>query len=95
MLKLSGNTIVERNDADLISSQLGDDIVLMNSNTGDYMGMNAVGSDIWKLLELPLSLDEVTSRVANMYEVDENYGKDKISSFLQRMLDNKIIQVKA
>ena len=95
MLKLSGNTIIERNDADLISSQLGDDIVLMDSNTGDYIGMNAVGSDIWKLLDSPLSVDEVTSRVANMYEVDENYGKAKISGFLQRMLDNKIIQVKA
>ena len=95
MLKISGNTIIERNDADLISSQLGDDIVLMNSNTGDYIGMNAVGSDVWKLLELPLSLDEVTSRIVNMYEVDENYGKGKISGFLQRMLDNKVIQVKA
>ncbi len=95
MLKLSGNTIVERNDADLISTRLGDDIVLMNSITGDYIGMNAIGSDVWKLLDSPLSLDEIISRVINMYEVDENYGKGKISDFLQRMLDNKVIQVKA
>jgi hypothetical protein len=54
MKKFNGNTIVERNQAEFISSQLGDDIVLMNTNNSNYFGMNAPGADIWHLLDAPL-----------------------------------------
>lgn len=91
MKEFDGTIIVERNDSELISVRLGDDIVLMNTNNGNYIGMNAIGCDIWQLLTAPLSLDEIVCQIVNMYEVDEQYGKDKVQHFLQRMLECKVI----
>lgn len=93
MKKIKGNTILERNQAELISSQLGDDIVLMNTISGDYIGMNATGTDIWHLLNVPLSADETVTRIIDMYEIDEQYGREKLNAFLQVMLDHNIIRI--
>jgi hypothetical protein len=91
MKKFNGNTIIERNEAEFISSLLGDDIVLMNTVNGDYVGMNAVGTDIWHLLKAPLNADEIITRVINMYEIDEQQGREKLNAFLQVMLDHQVI----
>ena len=94
MVKFDGSTIVERNETELISTRLGDDMVLMNTNSGDYVGMNAVGTDMWQLLAAPLSIDEILSRIVNMYDVDEQYGKEKLNAFIQLMLERKVLVIK-
>jgi len=94
MIKFDETTIVERNDAELISTRLGDDIVLMNTKSGDYVGMNTVGTDIWQLLTTPLPINEILNRIINMYEVDEQYGKEKLNAFIELMLERNVLIIK-
>jgi len=43
-------TRYKRNDENFLISQLGQELVLMDTKTGDYLGINAVGTHIWNLL---------------------------------------------
>lgn len=52
--QIEDDTIVRRGSL-FLTAGVGDETVMMNSNTGRYFGLDDIGSDIWRRLETPLS----------------------------------------
>lgn len=49
--------------------RVGDEMVLLDPETGIYYGLNAVGAGIWELLGTRISLEEVVSALTRDYDV--------------------------
>ena len=58
---ITPQSIISRNDNDFLVSELGNEMVMMNTATGDYLGLNEVSSDIWKLLEQTTTPETIIS----------------------------------
>ena len=54
----------------VLFQQLQDEAVLLNLDSGQYFGLDPVGTRIWNLLTEGKALQEVVSAIATEYEVD-------------------------
>jgi hypothetical protein len=91
--EITETSLIQRNEAKFLASALGEEIVMMNTDNGAYIGVNSVGSDIWNLLSEPIHTDLLIDEVGKIYDVDTEELKTEINNFLQRMLKQDMIIV--
>ncbi|MEO8884662.1 MAG: PqqD family protein [Mucilaginibacter sp.] len=92
-VKLAETSLIQRNENKFLASALGEEIVMMNTDNGDYIGVNSVGSDIWNLLAEPMRIDELLAKIDEIYDVDAAQLKTELDEFVQRMLKLDMITV--
>jgi len=85
--------VYERNEENLLSSPMADEVVMMNVLTGDYLGLNSVASSIWKLLEKPISGNDICLHLHEEYEIDEKTCQEKTTDFLTKLEKENLIKV--
>ena len=83
--------VVHRNDEKFLASELGDELVMMNLENGNVIGMNSFGSDIWKLTEGPTSINEITSQLLTQYDVGEEECKNDVHEFISMLVEKEIL----
>ena len=83
--KIYIGSIVTRNNKDFISSMVGDEVVMMGMDSGNYIGMNSVGSSIWQLLEKPIKVSEITDSLLDIYEVAKEQCEQQVLEFLEKL----------
>ena len=91
--ELADNSLIQRNETKFLASALGEEIVMMNTDNGDYIGVNNVGSDIWNLLTEPMRVDQLLEKVIDIYDVSPEDGKVEVDAFVARMLKQEMIIV--
>jgi DNA-directed RNA polymerase delta subunit len=87
------NTIVQRNENNFLANSLGDETVMMDIDNGEYLGINSVGTDIWNLLQEPISVQELIKKMLDIYEVSEEECTAEINAFLSRMIKQNMLVV--
>ena len=68
-------------------------VVLLDIESGDYYGLNEVGSRIWTLLQEEKSPIEVLSALRSEYGVPDEALRSDIQRFLQHLQTNGLIQI--
>lgn len=69
-------------------SQVDDEIVLLDTATGNYFGLNRVAAYVWSLLDQPRSLEDIVSGVCDKYDVP----REQCSRDVRALLDNLVHQ---
>jgi hypothetical protein len=75
----------------IFQSTIGDEVVMLDSESGFYFGLNSVASFIWNLLQQPISLDEMVQALMEEYTVDPVVCAEDTRVLLEQMLEKKII----
>ena len=83
----------KRNEGNFLISQLGQELVLMDTKTGDYLGINAVGTHIWNLLAGSKSVQELVADLISRFEVPEAQCKTEVEQFLSDLEKRKMISL--
>lgn len=81
----------KRIEGKFLVSQLADEMVLMDTVTGDYMGLNPVGATIWSMLETQQTLASLVSELLIRYEVSEAQCRPELESFLLELNKRKML----
>ena len=81
----------KRVEGKFLVSQLADETVLMDTVTGDYMGLNPVGTTIWAMLEEQQTLASLVTGLLNRYEVTEEQCRLELEPFLQELDKRKML----
>ena len=68
-------------------------VVLLDIESGEYYGLNEVGSRIWALLQEERSPIEILSTLRSEYGVPEEILRSDIQQFLHHLQTNGIIQI--
>jgi hypothetical protein len=78
---------------DHLFSDLADEAVLLSLRNGKYYGLNHVGVAIWSIIQQAVTLSEIESSLMKEYAVDEQTCRAAVSSFLENMIREELIDV--
>jgi len=83
---------VKRNN-EVFASEIDDEVVMMNIDTGKYYGMDAIGSRIWELIEDEIQVKDLIDKLMEEYDVEEEQCRKDVLEFLNQLNANKLLQV--
>lgn len=78
---------------DIVARSVGDEMVLLDLETGTYFTLNGVGAFIWRQIEEQCDVDAIATRMVNEYEVDLHQARNDASTLLSTMLDQGIVEL--
>ena len=64
--------LIERNE-EIAWSELGEEIVLLDIEEGDYYTLNQVSAEIWKLADGKHTISEIVEDIFALYEADKEH----------------------
>lgn len=89
MLDLTSKII--RNNDRFLSSMLENEIVMMDTQNGAYIGLNDVSSTIWNYLENELTAEDLVIRLLEDYHVSRTDCELQTMECLNKMEEQGII----
>ena len=72
---------------------MGDEVVVLDLNSGTYYGLDELGARIWTLIEQPASLPAIRETIMSEYEVDAETCERDILAFLNQMQAAGLVEV--
>lgn len=76
----------------VVSSQLGDDVVIMHPDTGKYLALNPVAAAIFNALAQPHTPAEIVDMLMQQYQVSKEQCTAESLSCIHDMLAKKLVQ---
>jgi Coenzyme PQQ synthesis protein D (PqqD) len=61
--------MIVKRQGDWLSAKVGDELVMMNAEKGNYIGLSEIGARIWDLIETPQNVETLLTRLQQEYEV--------------------------
>jgi len=90
---ISVNSIVVAS-GDQVSSDLGEEAVILGLKTGVYYGLNPVGARIWSLVQQPRTVENIRDTVLAEYEVEPERCERDLLELLQVLLGKGLIDLR-
>jgi hypothetical protein len=93
MKKISTQDTIKRKGGQLVTSELDDDLVMMDIKNGSYISLNRTGRIIWQEIEQPLVVTDLIHRLTERYDINESVCTIETLQFLNKMAEQKLIDV--
>jgi hypothetical protein len=71
---------------------VGDDIVALNIGDGQCYGMEKVTAAVWRLLETPMSIDELCGRLVEMYAVEPDVCRADVERLFGQLRSEGLVE---
>lgn len=79
------NVLMVRNEERFLSNPVGDEVIILNMESGNYLGLNNVGAQIWEYLKVPVNANQIIEKLMQEFEVDADTCKAQTLEYLDRM----------
>ncbi|HET6864629.1 MAG TPA: PqqD family protein [Solirubrobacteraceae bacterium] len=73
--------------------EVGDEIVLLDVEGGEYHGLNDVGSSIWRALEEHSDVSSAYEHLCGTYEVEPDVLRKDLDEFIKRLVGMGLLSV--
>jgi hypothetical protein len=77
----------------LVSCELDGETALMSMKTGDYYGLDPVGSLIWALIEQDRLVSELCTILLEKFQVEPAQCEHHVLTFLNKLAENNLVTV--
>lgn len=77
---------------DIIASEVDGELVLVSIQDGKYFGLDAVGSEIWRLLEEPRSSAALVEALQSQFEGDAAQVESDTLAFIDELAANGLLR---
>jgi hypothetical protein len=67
---------------DWFSAKVGDELMTMSAEKGNYIGPSEVGTRIWELIETPQEIGAVCAQLLQEFEVAPETCRAEVEAFL-------------
>ncbi|MDP1738016.1 MAG: PqqD family protein [Caulobacter sp.] len=78
---------------EFFGTMVGEQQVLLDIESGVYVGLDPIGSHIWSRLETPIAVEALCADLAAAYEADLETITRDVLVFLDRLAKQKMIEV--
>jgi ornithine carbamoyltransferase len=68
-------------------------MVLLDMNSENYFGLDAVGTDIWQAMQEKGTLQDVLETLLAQYEVEEDVLRKDLLTFVEKLQESGLVQV--
>lgn len=70
------------------------EVVMMSLETGKYYNLGSMGTIIWGMIENPVSVETIISKLLDKYEVTQQQCEAEVISFLNAMAKQGLLEIK-
>jgi len=84
-------TVVQRNDSRFVATELGDEMVMMDIEGGNYIHLNKTARVIWNYIHEPVKVEEVVKRLMDTYDVKEELCRVEVKECLFGMEKQQLL----
>ena len=92
-MKLSGQTIVVAARGQ-VSCALDGEAAILNIGNGTYYGLDAVGAEIWRLVQNPQRVMQIREAVVELYDIPADRCENDIIDLLEMLLAAGLIETR-
>jgi hypothetical protein len=79
---------------DHVSSPLGDELVVLDTRSGVYYGLNALGAFIWMLIQKPTPVITLRDAIMGEFAVERAVCERDLLALLADMQSNSLVSVR-
>ncbi|MEZ9821427.1 PqqD family protein [Shewanella sp. 10N.286.45.A1] len=76
----------------LSCAPMGEELVMMDVEQGQYFGLNPIACAIWQLLETPRNIDDLVAALMQQFEVSEAQCRQDTEVFIKELMDKEFIK---
>ena len=87
------NSVVEANSEPL-AAPLAGGLVILQVEADRYYNLNELGTEIWQLIQQPVTVAEIVERITATHDVDAARCEADIVALLQDMARARLISVR-
>jgi hypothetical protein len=81
-----------RKQGDWLAAKVGDELVMMSAEKGNYIGLSEVGARIWELIETPQDVDAICAQLQDEYDgVTPEACRAEVETFLNELVKHGAI----
>jgi hypothetical protein len=91
--KLSLDSIVVQKP-DQLAAEIRQEVVMMSVARGEYYGLDAIGSDIWRRIATPIRVADLCRELAGSYDGDAVAIRAEALAFLQKLADKGLLDIR-
>lgn len=77
----------------MLSTEVDGEVVMMDMENGLYFGLDAVGTDIWRRLEQPMTVAQLVTGLSATYAADAGIIERDVSALLLRMAEHGLVEL--
>ncbi len=92
-MTIDADTLIQRNENRYLANKIGEEMVIMDMETGDFITMNNVGAEIWELSEKPVKVDSLIEKMLQEYELSTEQCNGDVIQFLQKSIHQKLFSI--
>lgn len=85
MAKITQNSIIQRNDSLIVSTRIGDEMVMMDIEKGNYINLNRTALIIWDQLSSPMPVSKLITYLVDRFHLEDSHCRDETLSCLDEM----------
>ena len=80
--------------ADQVSTDLGDEVVILGLQSEEYFSLDGVGPRIWEMIQEPRTVQEILDAILNNYAVEPERCERDLLAVLGELADEGLIEIK-
>lgn len=77
----------------VFAQEVDGEMVLLDMNSENYFGLDAVGTDIWQAMQESGNLQDVLETLLAQYEVEEEVLKQDLFTFVGKLEESGLIKI--
>ena len=77
---------------DTLFALIDQDVVALHVERGTCFGMEKVSADVWDMLEHPVGIDELCSRLMDRYSVGADQCRSEVEQLIGQMVEEGIVR---
>jgi Coenzyme PQQ synthesis protein D (PqqD) len=77
-----------RRQGDWLTAKVGEELVMMSADNGDYVGLTEVGARIWELIQTPQELDALCIKLQEEFDVSAETCRADVETFLKELVQH-------
>jgi len=87
--------VIVRRQGEWISARVGDELVMMSAEVGNYLGLSEVGARIWELIETPQDMATLCANLQEEFDVSPEVCSADVDAFLNELAKHGAITLDA
>jgi Coenzyme PQQ synthesis protein D (PqqD) len=85
-------TRIARNP-DLLQATVGEELMMMDVESGCYFGLDSIGRRIWELIAEPATVGGICAQLTTEYDVAPEVCETEVLDLLGKLAEHRIIDV--
>ena len=79
---------------DQVSSDLGEEVAILDLKNGVYYGLDAVSARIWTLIQEPKAVNEIRDVLLDEYEVEPEHCERDLLTLLEKLVAENLVEAR-